>query len=362
MERHQPSAEKARIAELEAKLAEAEETLRAIHSGEVDALLVAGPEGDQVFTLQGADTTYRFLVEEMNEGALLLGPEGTILYANARFAQLASVPLEQVIGSPWERFFVAADQSRLDGLLATARVAPVRQELYLDGSGGSARPVAVSLSSMQREQVQGFSAVVTDLSERKAAEGALRDANEKLELRVQQRTDQLTQVNTLLLAEMGERKRTEEEVLRQREWLRVTLTSIGDAVIACDKDCRVTFINSAAVSLTGWQAEEAQGQPVTGVFKIINEGDRRARREYHGAGPAGGASARAGQPHGAGRPVRAEDSSGGLCGPDYRRGWQGCGRGARVSRCDTEAARPGGPAARPGAAAAGAEGRAGGGI
>ena len=70
---------------------------------------------------------------------------------------------------------------------------------------------------------------------------------------------------------MGERKRTEEEVLRQREWLRVTLTSIGDAVIACDKDCRVTFINSAAVSLTGWQAEEAQGQPVTGVFKIINE-------------------------------------------------------------------------------------------
>ena len=78
-------------------------------------------------------------------------------------------------------------------------------------------------------------------------------------------------MNTLLLAEMGERKRTEEEVLRQREWLRVTLTSIGDAVIACDKDCRVTFINSAAVSLTGWQAEEAQGQPVTGVFKIINE-------------------------------------------------------------------------------------------
>ena len=68
MERHQPSAEKARIAELEAKLAEAEETLRAIHSGEVDALLVAGPEGDQVFTLQGADTTYRFLVGDERRG------------------------------------------------------------------------------------------------------------------------------------------------------------------------------------------------------------------------------------------------------------------------------------------------------
>jgi len=54
-----------RIAELEARLAEAEETLRAIRSGEVDALVVAGPDGDQIFALEGADHTYRLLVEEM---------------------------------------------------------------------------------------------------------------------------------------------------------------------------------------------------------------------------------------------------------------------------------------------------------
>lgn len=68
-----------RIAHLEARLAEVEETLRALRQGEVDALVVAGADGDQVFTIQSAETPYRFLVEAMNEGALLIQNDGTIL-------------------------------------------------------------------------------------------------------------------------------------------------------------------------------------------------------------------------------------------------------------------------------------------
>src|SRR5687768_6888008 len=85
--------------ELKARLAEAEGTLKAIRGGEVDALVVSGAAGDQVFTLQGAEMPYRILVEEMNQGALLIIPDGTILYANIRFASLSKTPLEQVIGS-----------------------------------------------------------------------------------------------------------------------------------------------------------------------------------------------------------------------------------------------------------------------
>jgi len=51
------------IAELRAELAEAKDTLRAIRNGEVDALVVAGPEGNQIYTLKGAESTYRVLVE-----------------------------------------------------------------------------------------------------------------------------------------------------------------------------------------------------------------------------------------------------------------------------------------------------------
>jgi PAS domain S-box-containing protein len=71
--------------------------------------------------------------------------------------------------------------------------------------------------------------------------------------------------------EVTQRKHAEEERRQQREWLRVTLSSIGDAVIATDTQSRITFLNPVAVMLTGWQSEEALGQPVQSVFRIINE-------------------------------------------------------------------------------------------
>ncbi len=74
--------------------------------------------------------------------------------------------------------------------------------------------------------------------------------------------------------EVTQRTQAEEEMRRQREWLRVTLSSIGDAVIASDTDGRITFLNPVAVALTGWQLEEALGQPLRNVFRIINEKTR----------------------------------------------------------------------------------------
>jgi PAS domain S-box-containing protein len=60
----------------------------------------------------------------------------------------------------------------------------------------------------------------------------------------------------------------------QREWLQVTLSSIGDAVIATDANGRVTFVNAIAQSLTGWEQAEARGKPVENVFNIVNENTR----------------------------------------------------------------------------------------
>ncbi len=70
--------------------------------------------------------------------------------------------------------------------------------------------------------------------------------------------------------------RSRESSLReQREWLRVTLSSIGDAVIAADAAGRVTFINPIAAELTGWQQGEAEGETIQQVFRIINEQTRK---------------------------------------------------------------------------------------
>ncbi|MBN1831172.1 MAG: response regulator [Deltaproteobacteria bacterium] len=78
--------------------------------------------------------------------------------------------------------------------------------------------------------------------------------------------DLATQIELALYKHQADR-----EVRRQRELMRVTLTSIGDAVIATDAEGRITFINPVAESLTGWKGEDASGKPIPSVFRIINE-------------------------------------------------------------------------------------------
>jgi two-component system CheB/CheR fusion protein len=104
--------------ELRSRLAETEETLIAIRSGEVDAIVVSGAKGEQVYSISSAETPYRTFIEEMNEGAVTLSKEGIIIYCNQRFAELVHEPIERVIGSYFRCFIVPNDKSKFDQLLA----------------------------------------------------------------------------------------------------------------------------------------------------------------------------------------------------------------------------------------------------
>ncbi len=75
--------------------------------------------------------------------------------------------------------------------------------------------------------------------------------------------------------ETPDSKLTAESLDAQREWLRVTLSSIGDAVITTDIKGCITFLNPVAQSLTGWTLKEAAGVTLESVFQIVNEDDRR---------------------------------------------------------------------------------------
>ena len=72
------------------------------------------------------------------------------------------------------------------------------------------------------------------------------------------------------------RRRAEEALRQQSEWLRTTLASIGDAVITTDGEGRVTFMNRVAEDLTGWSQADALGQLLTDVFRILHETTRDA--------------------------------------------------------------------------------------
>ena len=85
------------LEQLRLRLEEAEETIEAIRSGKIDALVVSGPQGEQIYTLHGADHSYRVLLEDMNEGAATLLPDGAVLYCNRAFADMLKLPIEKVI-------------------------------------------------------------------------------------------------------------------------------------------------------------------------------------------------------------------------------------------------------------------------
>jgi PAS domain S-box-containing protein len=172
-------------------------TLRPERSHALDGQVVSPHAHDQVFTLPEAETPYRFLVEEMNEGALLLARDGTILYANARFADWVNLPPKQLVGTHWRQFFPAEEQARLHHLLQVAQGGAARQQLHLNKLGAAPRPVAVSLRCPRPGQVQVV--VVTDLTDRMTAEAALSRTKATLENRVQQRTTELAQAQSQVL-------------------------------------------------------------------------------------------------------------------------------------------------------------------
>jgi two-component system, NarL family, sensor kinase len=160
--------------DLRARVAELEETLRAIRMGEVDAVLVSGPEGDQVFTLQGAEHPYRLMVETIDEGAATLADDGTVLYANRSFAEIFDVPLEKFIGSPLNDFVFGEDRELLNTLVADANNNIVRGEIRLDGHGQRARTIRLTLSPMREHGVHTICVVATELTELIETNEALR--------------------------------------------------------------------------------------------------------------------------------------------------------------------------------------------
>jgi PAS domain S-box-containing protein len=103
---------------LRTRLNEMEEAIDAIRNGEVDAIVVSGKQGEQVYSASSAETPYRTFIEEMGEGAVTLTKEGTILYCNPRFAKIVQSPHEKVIGSSLKQFITPKDNSKLDKFLA----------------------------------------------------------------------------------------------------------------------------------------------------------------------------------------------------------------------------------------------------
>ena len=174
---------------LRAQLEELRETLAAIQNGAVDALVVDSPDGQRVYTLEGAEYVYRTLIERMQEGAVILTPGGTIHYCNRRFAELIHMPLEKVVGRPFADWVDAADHPALTALLSGGLE---RLELLLHANDGATTPTTVSAMAVPGSGLSGMCLVVTDLTERLRDQARVSEA-ERL-LRQSQKLDAIGQL------------------------------------------------------------------------------------------------------------------------------------------------------------------------
>ncbi len=156
--------------DLRMRLADAEETLEAIHHGQVDALIIDSPEGQKIFSLTGAERPYRELIEQMSEGAVTMDNAGSIRYCNKAFAELLGRPLEDMTGSYIGHCVRTADQEFFSSMLQQARGAGMHGEIGLCTADGRVVPVYVSLTRIVDGGPESVCLVVTNLTERKQAE------------------------------------------------------------------------------------------------------------------------------------------------------------------------------------------------
>ncbi len=167
------------IAELRNRLQEAEETLRAIRSGEVDALVVTGDGGDQIFTLEGADLSYRTLIEAMQQGAVSLSADGTILYCNSCFATMMATPQEKIVGQTVKNFLPDSHRGVFAGMLQRGRTRSSQAELLFRTAQGGLLPVYVAVAPLPLAGTMALCMVVTDLTEQKRHQGLQESSRRK---------------------------------------------------------------------------------------------------------------------------------------------------------------------------------------
>ncbi len=209
---------KKEVGELRGKVRELEETLDAIRSGEVDAIVVSKDDVQQVYTLEGADHPYRALIDNIREGALTLSRTGMILFTNTRFADLVQLPPDKVLGTSIFDYICPDFQEEIKKAVRVIVKKACRARVRIR-QGSSSLPILISMNALSSDEDTKISVIITD------------------------------------------RRKDEERLQFQARML----DAVGDAVIAVDTDHNIIFWNGGATRTYGWKPEEVIGRSTVDV-------------------------------------------------------------------------------------------------
>lgn len=187
--------------ELKTRLQELQETFRAIRHDEVDALVINTVKGNRVFTLKGADQSYRILIEQMKEGAALLSGT-TVLYSNCGLSDMLNQPLDKIISHDIQEHIAPTHLKAFKLLIKESRKGggKISREITLQGNNGTLVPTIMSINNVVTNEVKATYLVITNLTEH--MEDDVKRYTDQLEKEVKAKTEALKNVERM--AAIGE--------------------------------------------------------------------------------------------------------------------------------------------------------------
>lgn len=218
------------IKQLRIKLSECEDTLSAIRSGSVDAIMV----NNKVFTLQTADYPYRVIIENMFEGAATLSADMEIIYCNRRLTQILDLSFAEITGNNIEALVHPDDIGLLRSMLKEGERKTEGFELRMACRDGVVKQVLVSILPLDFEEVYRC-LIFVDLTEIKKIQSELKSLNENLDALVLQRTSELQKLNKALI---------ENQAI-----LNTIIESTPDLILMKKPDGKYFLINKAAFNV-----------------------------------------------------------------------------------------------------------------
>ena len=240
------------IQELRQQLEEANETIEAIRSGQIDALVLKDDKGPQVYTLKTADQTYRVFIEKMREGAVTLNKKGLILYSNTRFASMLNLSLEKIIGSYFKDYLENSGVQIFDSLFKTGWKTDCKGEVSFLTADGNLIPVLLSLTNLELDEGIALSIIITELIDLKKIEQELRNNYLALE-KAKAFTEKL---NNNLEAHVRERTR---ELMISQEHFKFMADTIPVIVWRANAQGEYDYFNRQWYQYTGLTFEESKG-------------------------------------------------------------------------------------------------------
>jgi two-component system phosphate regulon sensor histidine kinase PhoR len=238
--------------ELRLQLEEANDTIEAIRTGQIDALIVKAGDGQthELYTLRSADQTYRIFIEKMAEGAVTLDSNGTVLYSNSRFAQMLGLPLEKVIGVQFESFVPQAFETVYEELIIAGWAAETKGEVSLINHHDQTIPFLLSINALPLTEEASLSIILTDLTSQKKTEQQLKFKNEQLE-EARQKAENLNKELEDIVKE-----RTRDLMLSQ-EHFKFLADNIPVIVWTAYPDGSTDFFNKRWCEFTGFTMEQS---------------------------------------------------------------------------------------------------------